>query len=979
MQHLTEKIKQNKPLHGSIPFWSWNDKLKEDELRRQIRNMKALGMRGFFMHARGGLETEYMSDEWFKAVNVCVDEAERLGMEAWAYDENGWPSGFAGRELLNDPANFTCGLTCETVTDYPAPAEDILGVYEVTGEGVALCACDTGARSYTVIRRKRDFSYVDTMNIAVTRQFLEKTHERYRARVKKGAFGTVMPGFFTDEPQYFRYGTPWSDTFLTEYEPRFGYDVRLALPALFLQYKGAEGYRYDYRLFCHEKFYSDFMKPVYEWCDANGVMLTGHGIEEWGLAWQMMCCGGVMPFYLYEHIPGIDYLGRDVKNISGAKQLGSVCEQMGKKRALSEMFACCGWDVTPKELKRIADLQFAGGVNLICEHLYPYSERGQRKNDFPSHYSEHNPWQKEFAQFESHYANLGAALAEGREVASTLVLHPIRSAYLHYFDNDWSSLQDLDAAYDELVDHLAFDHIPYHFGDETILKLHGSVEGGTIRIGACVYDKVVIPTSHTVDANTAHMLREYLQNGGRLYLFGTCPDRIDGRRADLSFLKPNMTYEELRAASGISVSAPVYLQMRATDGGRLLFLANCSANEYRNTEITLADCRGLAELDIDNLRFRPVRGKQNADGSVTVWFDFGDSASCVLVESELPMLPFVCSKKEPAVRLPAIWQLAQLPENMMPLDCARLSKNGGAFTEPRPIVRIRDNLLREQFEGTVTLRFAFTAEVLPANALLVAEPMQGLAVTVNGKAAAYGAEWRIDRRFRTYPVASLLQLGANTVDVSFSYFQRQEVYDVLYGGGNESLRNCLSFDTEVESVWLFGDFGVRSCSDYRETDGGKCLRTNGPFALCARKDTVDLSCINKDGYVFFAGELQAHTSLQWQKGDPTRICLEGRFATVRAAVNGHDLGLNLFGNEFELAEHLQEGENTLSLTLCFSNRNLMGPHHTEKSEPKFVAPPTFSFEKMWDGGNCRRDGDGYTFCYDYAFVKFGILRRYQMK
>ncbi len=972
MRHLAEHIKADKALHGSIPFWSWNDKLEEEELRRQIRNMKALGMRGFFMHARGGLETEYMSEEWFHAVNACIDEAKKQGMEAWAYDENGWPSGFAGRALLSNPANFTCGLVCETAGEYPQPAEDILGVYVTDEHGAKLCDRDVGASEYTVIRRIRDFSYVDTMNVAVTRQFIEKVHERYQAKVEKADFGSTMPGFFTDEPQYFRYGTPWSDCFLTEYRKRFGYDVKEALPALFLQYEGAKEYRYDYRLFCHEKFYSDFMKPIYEWCDENGVKLTGHGLEEWGLAWQMNCCGGIMPFYLYEHIPGIDYLGREIKNISGAKQLGSVCEQTGKKRALSEMFACCGWDVTPKELKRIADLQFAGGVNMICEHLYPYSERGQRKNDFPGHYSEHNPWQKEFGAFEAHYANLGAALSQGREIADTLVLHPIRSAYLDYFDQDWDRIKDLETAYDELVDRFAIDHIPYHFGDETILKLLGRVEGETIRVGECVYDKVVIPTSYTLDQNTVDLLKAYLQNGGKLHLFGTCPNRIDGRLADLSFLKSNMSYEELKVAGGFSVSAPVYLQLRSTDEGRLLFLANCTEDAYLNTEITLADCRGLAKLNIDTLEYAPVRGRKNADGSVTVLFDFKDSTSCVLVESELPMKAFAQTEPKPAIRLPKVWELDCLPENMLTLDCAALSQNGGAFTKPRPIVRIKDNLLKERFCGEVTLRFSVRLETLPDKLLLVVEPMKKLSVKVNGAQACFGEEWRVDRRFRTLPIAKQMKLGENIIDVSFSYFQRQEVFDVLYGGGNESLRNCLSFDTEVESIYLYGDFGVKSLSDYRETDGGKCLRTDGPFALFARNNTVDLSCINRDGYVFFAGELQAHTHLHWQKGEPTRVCLDGRFATVRAAINGYDLGLNLFDNEFELAEHLQEGENILSLTLCFSNRNLLGPHHTEKSEPKFVAPPTFSFENMWEGGSCKPDGDGYSFCHDYAFVKFGF-------
>ena len=63
-----------------VPFWSWNGTLEETELRRQIRVMKEMGFGGFFMHSRLGLATEYLSEEWFRLVNVCIDEAEKLGI-----------------------------------------------------------------------------------------------------------------------------------------------------------------------------------------------------------------------------------------------------------------------------------------------------------------------------------------------------------------------------------------------------------------------------------------------------------------------------------------------------------------------------------------------------------------------------------------------------------------------------------------------------------------------------------------------------------------------------------------------------------------------------------------------------------------------------------------------------------------------------------------------------------------------------------
>ena len=56
-----------------IPFWSWNNKLDADELVRQIRGMKEVGLGGFIMHARTGLLTEYLSEEWFQCVRGCLD------------------------------------------------------------------------------------------------------------------------------------------------------------------------------------------------------------------------------------------------------------------------------------------------------------------------------------------------------------------------------------------------------------------------------------------------------------------------------------------------------------------------------------------------------------------------------------------------------------------------------------------------------------------------------------------------------------------------------------------------------------------------------------------------------------------------------------------------------------------------------------------------------------------------------------------
>lgn len=98
----TEFQNPTAPYRGK-PFWAWNGRLDEDELRRQIRSFKEMGFGGFFMHSRLGLETPYLSDVWFDMIKACIDEAQKNEMEAWLYDEDRYPSGAAGGLVTADP------------------------------------------------------------------------------------------------------------------------------------------------------------------------------------------------------------------------------------------------------------------------------------------------------------------------------------------------------------------------------------------------------------------------------------------------------------------------------------------------------------------------------------------------------------------------------------------------------------------------------------------------------------------------------------------------------------------------------------------------------------------------------------------------------------------------------------------------------------------------------------------------------------
>ena len=93
---LRKRLENPEAKYLGKPFWSWNGDLRKEELLRQIEVMKEMGFGGFFMHSRTGLITEYMGEKWFSLIRACAEYGNKLGMEAWLYDEDRWPSGTCG-------------------------------------------------------------------------------------------------------------------------------------------------------------------------------------------------------------------------------------------------------------------------------------------------------------------------------------------------------------------------------------------------------------------------------------------------------------------------------------------------------------------------------------------------------------------------------------------------------------------------------------------------------------------------------------------------------------------------------------------------------------------------------------------------------------------------------------------------------------------------------------------------------------------
>ena len=353
IEKLRHALSRDLNNYRAIPFWSWNNTLDEKELVKQIEDMKSVGMGGFIMHARTGLKDEYLGEKWFSCIGACLKRARELGMNAWIYDENGWPSGFVGGKLL-EREDFRAQFLRYEIKD--AFDRNEFCVFREKDENyVRIFQAEDDITEYHCVYLCTSPANTDILNPEVVDAFIRETHEEYYRRFPD-SFGRELAGFFTDEPQCYRAETPYSRFIRDEYQKQFGEDVCNYLIYLFVQ--NAEGYAFRERYYTlmNLLYVETFYKKIYDWCEAHNCKLTGHSIEESGLHSQMLGGAGVSATYEYEHIPAIDWLGRECGNEIAPKQVGSVASQLGIHHVLTETFACCGYDVTGKGLKSIGVL-----------------------------------------------------------------------------------------------------------------------------------------------------------------------------------------------------------------------------------------------------------------------------------------------------------------------------------------------------------------------------------------------------------------------------------------------------------------------------------------------------------------------------------------------------------------------------------------------------------------------------------------------
>ena len=979
--------------YRSAPFWSWNDRLSDEELVRQVRMFHTVGIGGFFMHSRVGLETPYLSKEWMQRIQTTVAAARERGMKAWLYDEDSYPSGHAGGRVPALGAAYRCKtLKHEVTPERPTVRDGTVAVFRIrigeTGRPVSAVRDDglppapgeQFLHCWWAIPPDsgwyNDATYVDTLSRDAADAFLRLTHQAY-ADVLGDDLGDTVPGIFTDEPRLER-PTPWTESFPDAFRARKGYDIRDHLAAA-LYRLGSDWakVRYDYWDVVTDLFLDEFCKPLYDWCEAHKVALTGHFWEHTYPSPEIM--GDFLAPYACMQLPGIDCLGfarperlqTQFGYVAMCKEASSVAHQFGRPQVLSEAYGGAGWDFDFADMKWYWDWHLVLGVNLLCQHLSLYSLRGCRKRDYPPSFLDHQPWWHQYRVLGDYVGRLGYALSQGRFCADTLVLHPCEGSWIEHdpLDPEWAkprgdaalaALWDLTTALTELK-------VDYDLGSERLMAKHAKIRDGQLRLGKQSYRTVILPRMISMRGTTLDLLSRFLEAGGTVVVTGETPKYLDGGRSRIaeSFLKRKAVVRcrPTRAALAKCLPTPavavtdargrnipaIYAHRRALRGRDLYFFSSMDREKTHHATVTVPDAGPVELWDALTGQVHPLPSRKRGMRR-EVQLDFPPNASCLITvggaTKGAASLPAQRQKLGTRVELKRSWTRRRLGPNVLVLDYAQHRIGGGRWGKRRPIHEAQQTACERfgidfdpgnrgtQFwlayqgmkrlgpKARVELRHAFTSKLSAEAAKslkLVVECGERFEARVNGKAVAFDGWWR-DRAFHTADIGHAVKQGANHVELAIEFRQ----------------------DVELENAYLIGDFAL-------DTD----------LALIDEKRTIRTGDWTQRGYPFYADAMAYEQTVALDRvPKAARLCFgQLDHIVTRVEVNGVDAGL-VFQPPLavEVADLLQKGDNQIAVEVYPSLRNLLGPLHYGREQSRITG--SWDFFSHWTD--------------DYQLVPYGL-------
>lgn len=562
---------------GMQPFWFWNGDMSEEEIVRQILEMKEKGIPGFMIHPRQGMEIPYMSKEFFDRVKLAVRTAKENDMEVWFYDEYPYPSGVCGGEVILEHPEYLCKkLEKQTAivkggqeVKLMAPwgrvvlarayrmqgdtysLEDFIDLQEYVGTGYKQEVFQySGLTKYN---KKRYFTgdaqkflswqapegtwkiylvtevvmkhfkyfenFIDTLNPDAIRYFIELTHERYKREIGE-EFGKTVKGIFTDEITAFPDREPWSPLLPGKVKEKYGIDLVANLPALWENLgEISTKVRYAYWSTATDCFIDAYDKQVYEWCEKNHLLYIG---EKPILRSKQL---------QYFHIPGIDAGHQKVGTVpnmiigkyrANGKMVSSAAHFYDKPAALCEVGHSIGWGMTMQDLKWMFEWLAVLGVDWYVIHGFFFTADGLKKHDAPPSAFYQMPWWQDAAAITGKASALSRFLQEAEREIKILAIDPVSSAWTA--DREEETL--LKDSFAKLQTKMMCNGLDYYIIDpELFAKGEVKTEKGKtlFSVHGESYEMLVLPPMTNLEEPACEKLLAYIKQGGKVCALSSVP------------------------------------------------------------------------------------------------------------------------------------------------------------------------------------------------------------------------------------------------------------------------------------------------------------------------------------------------------------------------------------------------------------------------------------------------------------------------
>lgn len=984
----------------SSPFWSWNDVMDPKEVKSQAKDMIDKGMGGYFMHSRVGLESEYLGREWMDSVQACVEQAKEDGTLAWLYDEDRWPSGAAGGLVTCEKENGGKGLSVHITDEKSIPGE-ILYSYAVKTD-------EKGLVSYRLLNKEgknNDEKYLhvrldylppsewfndtppaDNINKDTVKRFIETAYEPYKERFGD-EFGKSIPGIFTDEPNIASSTTDYGDEavrlsytyeFPEYFKEKRGYDFSDIIPALFMEHDISKKARHDWFRTIAEMFAENFSKQIYDWCDVNNLLFTGHWLAENRMGAYILLSGSVLLNYMYQHIPGIDMLRDQTIEFMTIKGCASVANQMGRKRMLSETYGVSGWQFSFEGQKWIGDYQYIQGINLRCQHLTWYSLKGCRKRDYPPVFNYQTPWWKYNNIVEDYFARIGSLTSKGNPVINTLVIHPVATAWINADiqpgDRCLRRMQEkadgLGFMLNDFTKDLMSNHINFDYGDEDIIARIGGAGYGKVTVGDMEYDTVVIPPgTETLYKSTLDILEAFMNSGGKVvdqsggikYIEGEPSSDIYRLYSNQNLVKTagiNETVAYLNKEVSVRLShghcaKNIFSMVRDMGDATMLFMINNDKDSSYDTEVVLEGTGNLEEWDplTGDIKQYPYEA---LDGCVKFKCRFGPTDSKIFMLHKAGEHSHVRLLEEKPYQfrtgLGTLCDFERTDENVFVLDMCKFNYSGMGWSDEEEIwlhqQRLRESLKmvpiaqnrglqRYKWTGIphendgreLLISFDFNVTDVPGATQLVIEDAADYTVHVNGSEISSQPEgWFVDKCMGRLAMPKLKK-GLNNITLKLPYMS----------------------STELENIFLIGDFGVSV--DRR---------------IIAEPAKIAIGDWGLQGYFHYHAGIKYKYTLEWDSSYGKDVILDlGKYSDVVTIVriNGHKTAVPWKAlNRVRIGEMITDGINDIEIEVMGAPRNMFGPLHLSDSR------------EMWTGsGAFHPDPSKYT--KGYITYPWGLMEQ----